>query len=57
MHATGAQPMKSVDANGSMDGDEAVKALVVKVLWFFREYKCTLGVVVDGGEEVKLLGP
>ncbi len=47
-----------------MDGDEAVKALVVKVLWFFREYSTSatlrepvksVNVVVDGGEEVGAL--
>ena len=47
-----------------MDGDEAVKALVVKVLWFFREYSTSatlrepvksVNVVVDGGEEVEAL--
>ena len=47
-----------------MDGDEAIKALVVKVLWFFREYGTSatlrepvksVNVVVDGGEEVEAL--
>ncbi len=44
--------------------DEVVKALVVNVLWFFREYSASatlrgpvksVNVVVNGGEEVEAL--
>ncbi len=47
-----------------MDGDEVVKALVVNVLLFFREYSTSatlrepvksVKIVVDGGEEVEAL--
>jgi hypothetical protein len=47
-----------------VDDDEVVKALVVNVLWCFREYITSVAlrepvksvnVVVDGGEEVAAL--
>ena len=36
-----------------MDGDEAVKALVVKVLWFFREYSTSATLRSDAVEELQ----
>ena len=42
-----------VSVNGSVDGDEVVKALVVSVLWFFREYSTSATLRSDAVEELQ----